>query len=176
MEALYTTLGFFALTAVSIWLHLRKGGGGAGTPAPRAAPSRPCPRCKAAVPGGATFCPGCGVPQQIYEVVAAPAAAPSTGAEGRLHAVVRADMCVGCGTCVAACPEPGAITLAGKLAVVDQGLCMGHSECASACPVGAILLTTGAAVHRVEVPGDRAPISRPTSRGSTSSGNWAAAD
>jgi putative YpdA family bacillithiol system oxidoreductase len=61
-------------------------------------------------------------------------------------------MCVGCGTCVAACPEPGAIALQGKLAVVEQTLCVGHGQCASACPVGAILLTTGAAVHRVEVP------------------------
>lgn len=153
MEALYTTLGFFALTAISIWLHLRKSGGGAAPAAPSSAPARPCPRCRAAVPAGSTFCPGCGVPQQIYEVVAAPAAAsPEAGAEGRPHAVVRADMCVGCGTCVAACPEPGAIALQGKLAVVNQSLCVGHSECAAACPVGAILLTTGAAVHRVEVP------------------------
>ncbi len=154
MEALYTTLGFFALTAVSIWLHLRRSGGSAKPAAARpAAPGRPCPRCRAGVPSGATFCPACGVPQQIYEVVAAPTVTRTeSDGEERVHAVVRADMCVGCGTCVAACPEPGAIALQGKLAVVEQAVCAGHGQCASACPVGAILLTTGAAVHRVEVP------------------------
>ncbi|MDE3216591.1 MAG: NAD(P)-binding domain-containing protein, partial [Gemmatimonadota bacterium] len=67
-------------------------------------------------------------------------------------ALVRADMCVGCGTCVASCPEPGAITLRGKLAVVDDALCQGHGECVRGCPVGAILVTRGAAVNRVTVP------------------------
>ena len=61
-------------------------------------------------------------------------------------------MCVGCGTCAAACPEPGAITLQGKLATVDQELCKGHGECVAACPVGAIVLASGEASHRVEVP------------------------
>jgi thioredoxin reductase/NAD-dependent dihydropyrimidine dehydrogenase PreA subunit len=69
-----------------------------------------------------------------------------------LHATVRADMCVGCGTCAAACPEPGAITLQNKLAVVARDLCLGHGQCAQACPVGAIALSSGAAVQRVEVP------------------------
>ena len=61
-------------------------------------------------------------------------------------------MCVGCGTCADACPEPGAIVLRAKLATVDRELCQGHGRCAEACPVSAIVLTTGAAVHRVEVP------------------------
>ena len=53
---------------------------------------------------------------------------------------------------MAACPEPGAITLQGKLAVVNTDICLGHGTCAQACPIGAISLGAGAAVQRVEVP------------------------
>ncbi|HEX5634716.1 MAG TPA: NAD(P)-binding domain-containing protein, partial [Gemmatimonadales bacterium] len=55
-------------------------------------------------------------------------------------------------TCVAACPESGAIELRGKLAVVNLDACKGHGDCAAACPVGAIAVAAGAAAHRVEVP------------------------
>ena len=151
MSMLLTTIGFFALTALSVVLHLRR----TESAPPHATPARgrPCPRCRAPVPDGSAFCPGCGVPQQIYEVVNAPAAragAPDAGAPQR--AVVRNDLCVGCTGCVSACPEPGAIAMRGKLAVVDPERCKGHGECASACPVGAIAMTTGAAVNRVRVP------------------------
>lgn len=150
MGMLLTTLGFLLLTGLFVARHMRatEGQGRATGPA---LPARPCPRCKVAVPAGSQFCPGCGIPQQLYEVVSAPASRPDE-AGGRLHAVVRADMCVGCGTCVGSCPEPGAIALRGKVATVDQNVCVGHGKCAEACPVGAIVLTTGAAVHRVEVP------------------------
>lgn len=150
MEMLLTTLGFLALTGLLVARHLRQSPG-AAPGAAAATPGRPCPRCRASVPAGSPFCPGCGVPQQVYEVISAPTSA--AGAEqGKLHAVVRSDICVGCGTCVPACPEPGAIALRGKLATVDKELCLGHGKCAEACPVGGIVLTAGAAVHRVEVP------------------------
>jgi thioredoxin reductase/Pyruvate/2-oxoacid:ferredoxin oxidoreductase delta subunit len=84
--------------------------------------------------------------------VAAGEGSGGEGDDGREHALVRADVCVGCGACVPACPVPGAIRLEGKLAVVDRALCSGHGKCAEACPVGGILLTTGEAVHRVVVP------------------------
>lgn len=150
MAMLLTTLGLLMLTAFFVRGHLRRTELAPVAPSVPAGP--PCPRCGAAVPAGGTFCPGCGVPQQIYEVVAAPAARSDGAPGGAIHAVVRADMCVGCGTCAAACPEPGAIAVRAKLAVVEPSLCVGHGQCAEACPVGAIVLTSGAAVHRVEVP------------------------
>jgi thioredoxin reductase (NADPH) len=149
----YTTVGFFALTGLVMWLHLRDRARNSSPPVVKLV-GPPCPRCGAGVPPSSAFCPGCGVPQQIFEMVNAPtsAAAGAGPAVGKPRALVRADMCVGCGTCVASCPEPGAITLRGKLAVVDDALCQGHGECVRGCPVGAISVTMGTAVNRVSVP------------------------
>ena len=149
MAMLLTTLGFLVLTMTAVWRHVRTSQRGA-PPAPK---PLPCPRCKAPVPAGAALCPACDAPQQVYEMYRAPIAqGAAAGGGGAPKALVRGDMCVGCGTCVASCPEPGAITLRGKLAVVDDALCKGHGECVRGCPVGAILVTTGAAVNRVTVP------------------------
>jgi len=154
MDMLLTTLAFLAMTALFVARHLRRSG---HAPAARKAASpegRPCPRCAAAVPDGSAFCPSCGIPQQVFEVVAATAVNESAAQSVQLsmHAVVRGDLCVGCGTCEAACPEPGAITVQDKLAIVDIARCKGHGECVSACPIGAIALSTGASVSRVTVP------------------------
>jgi putative YpdA family bacillithiol system oxidoreductase len=59
---------------------------------------------------------------------------------------------VGCGACVDVCPEPGAIRLVEKLAVVDRNLCKAHASCVAACPVGGIFLSSGDAVQRLRVP------------------------
>ena len=152
MQMLLTTLGFVGITGFLMAFHLRRDGGWRASKA--AAPADPlCPRCEEPVRHGAASCPSCGVPRQAYEVVSARAVeGEAVAPDGPLHAVVRGDMCVGCGTCVAACPVPGAIRLAHKLAVVDLELCQGHAACVAACPMGAILVTAGEAVQRVEVP------------------------
>ncbi|MDX2207131.1 MAG: NAD(P)-binding domain-containing protein [Gemmatimonadales bacterium] len=97
-------------------------------------------------------CRKCNAPTLAFELVRAAAADGSLAGDLDPRALVRSDMCVGCGTCVDACPEPGALTMRGKLAVVDDARCRGHGECVAACPVGAIAVTTGAAVNRVSVP------------------------
>jgi NAD-dependent dihydropyrimidine dehydrogenase PreA subunit len=146
MTMLITTIVFVGLTLLLMRGHMRKRGGDTK--------SMPCPRCRKKVPPGAARCPKCGVPMQLYEVVAAKAVSGDGGEKGggQLHAVVRADQCVGCGACVPVCPEPGAIKMVGKLATVNKQLCKGHGKCVEACPVGGIVLSTGASVHRVEVP------------------------
>ena len=145
-----TTLAVVAVTALSMVWHLRREAGRkvGGPPAV----ARVCPRCGCGIPAGAATCPSCRVPLQAYELVLAPEAAADEGPCGALHAMVRADVCVGCGACVTACPVPGAMRLEGKLAVVDRDLCQGHGECVRACPVNGVLLTTGAAVQRVQAP------------------------
>jgi thioredoxin reductase len=151
MSMLATTAAFLALTGLFAVRHVRTAGR-VGDGAHGGNATLRCPRCGATVQAGASHCSRCGVPQQIYEVVSAPTVAREADGGGRLHAMVRSDLCVGCGTCVDACPEPGAVVLKGKLAVVDKDLCQGHGACAQACPVGGIVMATGASVHRVEVP------------------------
>lgn len=47
--------------------------------------------------------------------------------------------CIGCGACLAVCPED-AITLVGGKAVIDGEACIGCGECMTVCPVKAIIL------------------------------------
>jgi thioredoxin reductase len=148
METLLTFAGFAALTVFFAWWHVRSRTQGRGAPAPAAR----CPRCRAVVPPGVAACAACGAPLQAFELVTARTAAADSGGSGAAHAIVRADMCVGCGTCVDACPEPGAIRLEDKRAIVDTLRCKGHGLCATACPVGAIVVSAGGAVQVVEVP------------------------
>ena len=155
MDMLLTTLAFLAMTALFVARHLKRAGHAPSVRKAAPPKGRPCPRCAAPVADGSAFCPSCGIPQQVFEVVAARAVDDSDAAhtvQSAMHAVVRGDLCVGCGTCEAACPEPGAITVEGKLALVDIALCKGHGECVAACPVGAIALSTGASTSRVTVP------------------------
>ena len=61
--------------------------------------------------------------------------------------------CLGCGTCVKACPEYGVLQLVhGQAAVVDAGACVGHARCVAECPVGAVTLTQGDVAERDDVP------------------------
>ncbi len=54
-----------------------------------------------------------------------------------MPAIVDKDTCVGCGTCVDACPE-AAIELVDDLAKVDEARCKECGDCVEACPTEAI--------------------------------------
>lgn len=61
--------------------------------------------------------------------------------------------CIGCGTCVAACPEAGVLDVVhGQAIVVHGARCVGHGRCAAECPVGAIALTLGDLSQRNDLP------------------------
>ncbi len=73
-----------------------------------------------------------------------------------LHPVIDATLCVGCGSCVKACPEQpehhvlGLID--GKAQLVSPTDCIGHGACRIACPMDAITLVFGTATRGVDIP------------------------
>ena len=61
--------------------------------------------------------------------------------------------CIGCGTCVDACPEGDVLGIVGGTATVVNGLkCVGHGKCEEACPVGAIEVGLGDLRSREDIP------------------------
>ena len=58
-----------------------------------------------------------------------------------LHPVIDTSQCVGCRSCVSACPEKNVLGMIGvKAELVSPVNCIGHGACKTACPMGAILL------------------------------------
>ena len=67
--------------------------------------------------------------------------------------------CIGCGICVAACPEEGVLDIVhGQALVVHGARCVGHGRCAEECPVGAIALTLGDVSERKDLPAIRSSL------------------
>jgi ferredoxin len=70
-----------------------------------------------------------------------------------LHPFIDTARCIGCGSCVTACPEPGVLSLVEmKAALLQPDHCVGHGKCEAACPVGAITLVLGTSENGVEIP------------------------
>lgn len=58
------------------------------------------------------------------------------------HPKIDLDACIGCGACVAACPEGDVLALIdGKASIINAHKCIGHGLCAEECPVAAIAMT-----------------------------------
>jgi thioredoxin reductase len=61
--------------------------------------------------------------------------------------------CIGCGSCVEACPEGDVLGIVGGTAKIVNGLkCVGHGRCEIACPVGAIEVGLGDLKSRRDIP------------------------
>ena len=70
-----------------------------------------------------------------------------------LHPLIDPAVCLGCGSCVKACPEGDIIGLInGKAELIEPTHCIGHGACKKACPTGAIRLVFGTAERGVDLP------------------------
>lgn len=70
-----------------------------------------------------------------------------------LHPSINESKCIGCRSCVKACPEGKIIGIINQKAqLVSPSLCIGHGACATACPVGAITLVFGTEKRGVDIP------------------------
>jgi len=69
------------------------------------------------------------------------------------HPLINLESCIGCGTCVDACPEGDVLGLLnGKATIVKGHKCIGHSLCAEVCPVGAITMVMAKASASADMP------------------------
>jgi thioredoxin reductase (NADPH) len=70
-----------------------------------------------------------------------------------LHPVINLAKCLGCGSCVSACPEGKILGLIdNKAHLVEPAECIGHGACKTACPFDAISLVFGTETRGVELP------------------------
>ena len=85
------------------------------------------------------------------QVVAAGLAEPAS-----LHPVIDPLRCIGCGSCIKACPEQPEHHVLGlignKAQLISPSDCIGHGACRSACPADAITLVFGSAKRGVDIP------------------------
>ena len=73
-----------------------------------------------------------------------------------LHPLIDPSRCLGCGSCVKACPEQPLHTVLGlidgKAVLVGPSDCIGHGACKTVCPVDAITLVFGTERRGVDIP------------------------
>jgi thioredoxin reductase len=113
----------------------------------------PCPRCAKAIPKGSAFCAHCGAALAMWNVHRATVQAAGASPQGKPRPVINASLCVGCGSCVHACPEQGTLEmLGGKAILAHAERCTGHAKCVEVCPTQALSLSVGGVLQTLRVP------------------------
>ena len=70
-----------------------------------------------------------------------------------LHPMLDPELCIGCGSCISACPEGDILGLVnGKAQLIEPTHCIGHGACAAACPMHAITLVFGTEKRGIDIP------------------------
>ncbi|MBN4063313.1 NAD(P)-binding domain-containing protein [Cardiobacterium sp. AH-315-I02] len=72
-----------------------------------------------------------------------------------IHPIVNHVLCLGCASCVKACPENSKNVLGlihGKAHLINPTHCIGHGACKTACPFDAIELVFGSEKRGVDIP------------------------
>lgn len=89
--------------------------------------------------------------QQVFdEAVASGLTEPAS-----MHPIVNHSLCLGCASCVKACPENDKNVLGvikGKAHLINPTHCIGHGACKKACPFDAIELVFGTEKRGVDIP------------------------
>lgn len=86
--------------------------------------------------------------RQLADALATGMTQPSS-----LHPTVNAHLCIGCRSCISACPEQNVLGLIrGKAELINPADCIGHGACKTACPMNAISLVFGTAERGVDIP------------------------
>lgn len=94
--------------------------------------------------------------EQQSTVVHEEARAAGSQEPASLHPVIDPARCIGCGSCVKACPEEPEHhvlgIIGGRAQLVGPGDCIGHGACKAACPVEAISLVFGSERRGADIP------------------------
>lgn len=70
-----------------------------------------------------------------------------------LHPVINNAKCLGCASCVSACPEKDVLgVIHGKANLINPTHCIGHGACKKSCPFDAIELVFGTEKRGVDIP------------------------
>ncbi len=87
--------------------------------------------------------------QSVYEeAIASGLTEPAS-----LHPVVNHARCLGCASCVSACPEKEVLgVIHGKAHLINPTHCIGHGACKKSCPFDAIELVFGTEKRGVDIP------------------------